>query len=338
MNAHAPLNIIALGNCWENVHPDVVYVAEGFAGYPYWMVFTPYPLQNDRVENPTLRASHDGVKWEKVPGVLDPLVPPPDSPEMHHADPELVYSSGSLHLIYLTIQKRTRNVIFNAMSCKTDLLWSKPRVIYEDVGAVSPTFQVEGKVWHEWFIRVSASKNSDKSELLHREGSNLTLLGNERLCEVEIPEHVPWHVDVLMVEEGYEALIAAFPRGTDATRTRLFHLSSKDGLTFELSGNLPIIQPSRFGWDNRLIYRSSFLKERNGTYRIWYSAASWGRHFGIGLLQGSLNSLTDPFSSFATVPCYIARLPGELDGWFRYQLRHHLPFPLLSAVLRLNGS
>jgi hypothetical protein len=346
MNAKAPLNIIALENCWENVHPDVVYVAERFAGYPYWMVFTPYPLLNDRVENPTIRASHDGINWEKVPGLSDPVVPPPDTSEMHHADPELVYSSGRLHLIYLTIQKRTRSVIFNAMSCKSDLHWNTPQVIHEDVGAVSPTFQVDGKLWHEWFIQshsidgsfVNTRKHSDPSELLHREGFDLASLGNERLCHVEIPKHIPWHVDVLRVDEGYEALIAAFPYGTDVTRTRLFHLASKDGLIFKLSGNSPVIQPSRFGWDNRLIYRSSFLKERNGTYRIWYSAASWGWHFGIGFLQGSLNSLTDPASSCAPVPQYIKRLPGELNGWFRYQLAHHLPLPLLSVALRLHSS
>jgi len=55
MNAHAPLKIIALDNCWEHVHPDVIHVPDRFADYPYWMAFTPYPLENNRFENPTIR-------------------------------------------------------------------------------------------------------------------------------------------------------------------------------------------------------------------------------------------------------------------------------------------
>src|SRR6266849_5673723 len=103
MNTHAPLKIIGLENCWENVHPDVVYMPQGFAGYTYWMAFTPYPLMNDHLENPTIRASSDGIQWQKVPRTPDPLVPPPNNPEMHNADPELVYHEGRLHVVYLTI-------------------------------------------------------------------------------------------------------------------------------------------------------------------------------------------------------------------------------------------
>jgi len=331
MNTTAPLKIIALDNCWEQVHPDVVYVSEGFAGYQYWMAFTPYPKMDDRVENPTIRVSHDGMDWQKVLGISDPVVhTPSDWPKTHHADTELVYSSGHLYLIYLTIQRKTDNVTFNAMGCNSDLRWSKPQVIHEDVGAVSPTFQIDGNVWHEWFIRTNFQKGLNRSELVHREGSDLGSLENERPCHLDIPKHVLWHIDILKVKEGYEGLVCAFPSRTDQTRCRLFHVFSKDGLNFNLTRDGPIIEPSPLGWDNRLIYRSSFLKYPDGTYRIWYSGASWGRHFGIGLLQGSLNSLIEPANAIhAPVPRYVLRLPGEADGWLRYQIRHNLPPSLL---------
>jgi hypothetical protein len=70
-------------------------VPEGFAGYPCSIVFTPYPLMNDRLENPTIRASHDGMNCQRATRIPDPLVPPPDSRgEIHHRDPELIYNSG----------------------------------------------------------------------------------------------------------------------------------------------------------------------------------------------------------------------------------------------------
>ena len=320
MNARAPLRIIGLENCWEHVHPDVIHLPECFAGYPYWIVFTPYPLMNDRLENPTIRASHDGMNWQRVAGIPDPLVPPPESNEIHHADPELIYNSGHLHVVYGTIHRYTEEVTFNSMNCKSDLHWSKPVVIHRDVGAVSPTFQIDGDVFHEWFIRMNKIEPSD-SELLRRDGSDLTSLGHERKCHVDIPGYVAWHIDVLKVEDAYEALIAAFPRGTDNSRTRLFHLFSQDGLRFELKSLNPLIEPSSRGWDNRMIYRSTFLKAKDGTYRIWYSAGSWGCHFGIGLLQGSLDSLREPTTSFAPVPSYIRRLPGECRAKLRYYLQ-----------------
>jgi hypothetical protein len=335
MNASAPLKIISLGNCWEHVHPDVIRVPTQFAAYPYFMVFTPYPLTDDRLENPTIRASDNGLDWQRLAETPDPLVLPPDNPDMHHADPELVYDSGRLHLIYLTIRRSTDEVTFNTMNCKGDFHWSKPQVIHEDVGAVSPTYQVSEGIWEEWFIRMNASKNLVHSELVHREGYNLTNLRNERACDIEIPQHVPWHIDVLKVEEAYEALVAAFPKKYDPTRTRLFHLSSKDGLMFKPASKNPIIEPSLFGWDDRAIYRSSFLKEQDGSYWIWYSALSWGCHCGIGLLDGSIDSLhekTVAFHTHAPVPRYVTRLPGELNGRLRYELRHHLPSRFLSFV------
>ena len=334
MNASAPLKIISLGNCWENTHPDVIRVPPQFATYPYFMAFTPYPLMDDRLENPTIRASHNGLEWHSLSEMPDPIVSPPVDPGMHHADPELVYDSGRLHLIYLTIRRSTDEVTFNAMNCKNDFHWSNPEVIHRDVGAVSPTFQVSEGFWEEWFIRLRYSRNLAHSELLHCDGYDLTSLRNERVCDVEIPEHVPWHVDVLKVEEGYEALVAAFPKKYDPSRTRLFHLSSKDGLTFRLTKN-PIIKPSLFGWDNRAIYRSSFLKEKDGSYRVWYSALSWGCHCGIGLLDGAIDSLNESSVSpdtRAPMPRYVSRLAGELNGWLRYMLRRHLPSRLISST------
>jgi len=276
------------------------------------------------------------LEWHRLPEIPDPVVLPPDNPDVHHADAELIYDSGRLHLIYLTIRRSSKEVTFNTINCKNDFQWSKPQAIHEDVGVVvSPTYQVSEGIWKEWFIRMSSSKKLVHSELVHREGYELTNLRDERVCDVEIPDHVPWHIDVLKVEGGYEVLVAAFPKKYDETRTRLFHLSSKDGLMFRPTSKSPIIIPSLFGWDNRAIYRSSFLKEQDGSYRIWYSAFSWGCHCGIGLLEGSIDSLHEKTAAPDThvpVPRYVTRLPGELNGRLRYELGQHLPSSLLSLV------
>lgn len=81
-----------------------------------------------------------------------------------------------------------------------------------------------------------------------------------------------------------------------------------------------------------MIYRSSFLKDPDGNYRIWYSASSWGRHCGIGLLQGSLDSLSEPVAPLAPVPSCIVRFPGDVVERLKYEAVRHLPSPLVARV------
>ncbi len=60
-------------------HPDVQYFENGFRGYRYWMVFTPYfgkvghQAFSKRYENPTIVVSNDGVNWEEPPGIHNPI-------------------------------------------------------------------------------------------------------------------------------------------------------------------------------------------------------------------------------------------------------------------------
>ena len=89
------INVIANGNpqneyattfikgIWEEnssyCHPDVQYFSEGFRGYRYWMVFTPYfgavgtDLNAKRFENPTVVVSNDGLNWVSPVGIESPL-------------------------------------------------------------------------------------------------------------------------------------------------------------------------------------------------------------------------------------------------------------------------
>ena len=68
-------------------HPDVQYFPNGFNGYKYWMVFTPYfgtigELHvSERFENPTIAVSNDGINWNSPYGVTGPLQRTPSTNE-----------------------------------------------------------------------------------------------------------------------------------------------------------------------------------------------------------------------------------------------------------------
>jgi hypothetical protein len=50
-----------LGSTGQVVHPDVLYFANGWKGYKYWMIITGYYKSQDITENPYLFCSNDGI-------------------------------------------------------------------------------------------------------------------------------------------------------------------------------------------------------------------------------------------------------------------------------------
>jgi hypothetical protein len=296
------------------------------------MVFTPYPKLNDKFENPTLRASYDGLVWVKLSGTPEPIVPAPSDPETHHADPDMVLCHDQLHVIYATINRNDHSNTFNFISSADSYCWSEPQTIHKGTEEVSPSCVVDHDLWHLWFIR--KEKEIGSSELLHRQGSDLKQMKNEFVCKLHIPHHIAWHIDIQKIGEKYEALIAAFPEKTDNSRTCLFHATSIDGLHFTLSRRKAILSPSLFGWDNRMIYRSSFQRQPSGTYRIWYSAASWGSHCGIGYVEGPLDNLREsPSAPLASLKPSSTRLSEDFLGCIKYLASRHLPHSLLRILV-----
>ena len=290
MNAKAPLPITSYDGSGQNVHPDVIRVPGGLWGYEFWMALTPYPFANDRMENPALRASQDGVEWVKVPGIPDPVIPEPPDSCVHHADPDLVYSEGELFLFYMTTNESARWTTFSVIRSRDGRSWSGPREVYRGRSGVSPTVVWDGTKWHMWHAEADAADRYHGATVVRRSADQQFEWGREQTCTFGIPGHVAWHLDVIKVESGFEALVAAFPEGADPSRCVLFHMISHDGLSFYLSSPMPLLRPSLFGWDNRMIYRSTFLKY-NSNYWIWYSAMSWGKVAGIGVVSGPLHSL-----------------------------------------------
>ena len=292
MNAPAPLAISTYDGSNQTVHPDVLFVPGGIGGFEYWMATTPYPYCRDRIENPSIRASHDGSTWVLPTGAPDPVVDAPADPEEHHADPDIVFADGMIHLIFMTTNEKNRATRFSVVRSVDGRSWSAPTVIYAEPFGVSPTVVVRVRRWSLWYVNYDSDRGAKNSNLMLRAGESLESLGGPRECTLNIPGYVLWHVDIIAVGDGFEALVAAFPRGSTSSRCHLFHATSDDGVAFRLTSSTPLLRPSRFGWDNRVIYRSCFLKDQaSGSYRVWYTGGSWARTWGIGYLEGTLRGL-----------------------------------------------
>ncbi len=334
-NAPRPLSIgHELGHV-QLVHPDVLHRPGGFGGYSYWMAFTPYPFGDDRAENPVVRASRDGYHWERPEGVTDPLLPAPPDPDVHHADTELAFDGGRLHLLFMTTRKSTGESWFSVMDSEDGRHWSAPRIFQTGWQEVSPTLVTGPEGWRLWAVE-RPREDPSTLRVVHRSGPDLFHLGPAEPCTVALPGYEPWHLDVVAVDRGYEALLAAFPQGGDNSRTRLFLLSSADGRSFQPIPPIPLLAPSRWGWDNRMIYRSTFLKDASGHYRIWYSAASWRWRFGLGYLEGGRGMLAPVDRAETLRPPFWSDLAPGLSRLVREAFRQHLPERWLHAVRRLS--
>jgi hypothetical protein len=332
MNAPKPLRISTYDGSGQCVHPDVAHIPGGFAGYEYWMAMTPYPYAKDRLENPSLRASHDGYSWEAPPGSPDPLIAAPDDPDEHHADTDVVYAGRDLYVFYMTTNECDRQTRFSYVKSSDGRRWSAPIDIYRGAFGVSPAVVHRDDRWNLWYVDYDSDARAESSRLFRLRGRALEALSDKAECTLLIPDHVVWHIDVICSGDGWEALVVAYPRGSTSSRCRVFHATSTDGVRFVLTRNSPLLRPSRFGWDNRIIYRSTLLKKDDQKYRVWYTGGSWSRTWGIGYLEGALDSLAP--SPLAPSSQARKNLLSDLIGMLRYGLGRVLPTSWVTALRR----
>jgi hypothetical protein len=294
------------------------------------MAMTPYPFGNDRDENPCIRVSSDGLSWTPLPGCPDPIVAAPAGPDEHHADTDLVIHDGELRVYFIVRNKTVEQTRVLCTRSRDGREWTEPQCVYEAGWAVSPAVVAGPTAWYMWFVRTDPRTRDASTTLIRCESRDGLAFEAEQPCELSIPGYHVWHVDVLATDVGLEALVTAYPVGRDPARSRLFHATSRDGLSFALSGG-PLIAPTRWSWDNRMIYRSTATKASDGRYRLWYSAASWGEEYGVGYLEGTLRELVDPRRRPARIQ--LTKIGQDARGLLKYVVLRHAP-PASVSLLR----
>jgi len=336
MNSRHGLRISTPDGSGQAVHPDVVHVPDGFLGYAYWMGCTPYPFAEDRFENPVIRVSHDGVDWMPFPGAPDPLVEAPVNGSWHHADTDIVLHNGTIYVFYISTNREAAETVFSFICSADGVRWSAPHEIYRGAWGVSPAVVVvDVSKWSMWYVVRDSLARAQVSFVYRRDGPAAVALGRPEPCDLRIPGHVVWHLDVIRSGPRFEALVTAFPSGTNPSRSRLFYTESDDGRVFRLLSESPLIRPTLLGWDNRMIYRSSFVRCQDNSYRIWYSAASWGMRCGIGLVEGPIDRLAAVATeAHSKEPSALRRCQEDAVGLAKYLALRVLPAPIYGWLLK----
>ena len=286
-NAPEPIKIKTYDGYDQPMHPDVVYIKDGFHGFKYWMAYTSYPFSMDRYENPCIAVSNDGINWTAPAKLKNPVAPAPEDVGKggHFSDTDILYDNNKLDMYYVYNKEHVLGPSKFYRSISSDgIKWTKPQLIYKCSGPISgysPAIIKDSNIYKMWYI-------SEGNIMSYVSSKNSMNWSKRKTCKIHIPGWTIWHLDVAKTDMGYEGLLCA--RDNKSRNTALFYIKSNDGLTWSPS-NTPVIYPSAKGWDSMDIYRSTLLKQ-NGLYRIWYSACNFNEKWGIGYTSGkTINKL-----------------------------------------------
>ncbi|HHX69203.1 hypothetical protein [Miniphocaeibacter sp.] len=287
-NPKKPLDIktyVKLDN--HAVHPRVIYDESKQFNYPWIMVFTPYSFMDDQKENPSIVVSEDGENWYIPEGVENPIVGKIIPPNTHYSDPDIFINGKEIELWYRQSDKEKRLSRLCRIKTKDLINWSKEEVIFDygtggyGYGASTVVFK-DGE--YNLYYRNHMSFNSEG--YVYRKSKDV----KNWTEPVEINfDYGPkwsnfhaWHIEIDYIKGKYYALNMAYPENKPEGAL-LFAFESEDGINFK--NPVKVIQPTKDGFDNNNIYKSSLAMKDNEIY-LYYSAFAKDKQNHIGLLKG----------------------------------------------------
>lgn len=297
-NSKYQLNIISEYGDKEAYHPKVLSFEKEWNGYKYWMSYTPYPQGDDSKENPHIAVSNDLINW----GTLANLDTPTKTKAglKYNSDSHIVYNNDLNRLeCYWRYVDDTKNeaIIYRRTTIdgvnwteKEVALLNKPR---SKVDCVSPAILYEDGQYKMWYV--------DKNNTIKYRTSTDGLNWSKGIkVDIKYKEEVKsWHLDVIHTEKGYEMLLVSFKSWKLRNDMNLYYTISQDGINWRIAQTVMKPTIATDNWDNKGIYRSSFIFE-DGMYYIYYSGTDKDYHHGIGLVYGkdifNLKQITTDFT------------------------------------------
>ena len=266
----------------STVHPDVVdfWTSHGIAswnGYRFWMAHTPYYRENDKVENPSILASHDGVNWEVPPGLTNPIFPAPTDWGFN-SDTDLTYDATTDELVLVF---RDKSFLPKGMRSKDGVHW--PTTL-NNIPRPGPSGEM---------VSPAVVKVPNGYVALAIQGATPRTLGRWTATAPDAPwgnysvttgiPSTAWHFDATYHDGRILAVIDNLNIG-EATKGGygedcITVASSYDeGLTWT-HNDTPILRRLKGAWDGGGMYRATLQPHENGTHmRVWYGGsgpASW---------------------------------------------------------------
>lgn len=248
-------------------HPKILYFQNGWNGYKYWMVMTPYPYSNDDYENPSIVVSNDGIHWNPPNGLKNPVsgIPKDVGSGGHFSDPHLVMRGEQMELWYrynpaLKNNKKKKvadnsiNIYYRKIS-KDGIHWTNAQKMMQSKdGHLSLCVNYQNGLYKIWYATYDGF-------LYHSESVDAQKWSSPVRCIVPLPKgYQPYHQDI--VQNGSDFYLLQTAERKSTYTFQLFLLKSQDGIHFT---NMAQIYPEgdRALWKNISFYRSTFFVKDN---------------------------------------------------------------------------
>ena len=286
----SPLNIKTFDGYNSPYHPSVIYFSEGWNGYKYWMVQTPYSPKagpyRDRNECPSLHVSNDGVKWiEITSNPIDDLDAKGVQELDYLSDPHLVFTGNRLECWYRLTKRygdesNRSDVYLLRKTSENGVDWSKREVLvslkhdqYNGLGnmVVSPAIIYEDGKYHMWYVDSESKGKRNLSYSASLDGKKWEKKVNCQLFGMQIN---PWHIDVVQIKGTYYLTCYDFK---DIT---IFQAQDKMNFRFIKT----LLKPSTLGsFYGNSLYRASLIHD--GKYKLYFSSDDIFNTY-IGVMEG----------------------------------------------------
>lgn len=269
----------------QTVHPDVYYNPNGWHGYQYWMVMTPFPGSDPALENPSILVSAEGQTWGVPAGLTNPIEPAPATG--HYADTDILEGlDGRMWIFFNNGSSRVW-----VKSSADGITWSdKTQILYSaEEYFLSPAVIVQDSVYVMYYIDLLANPNELKRRTATQPDGTWSAPTIMSVTGTP-PDKDLWHLDVVKFDDEYHGFINFCTSETSGGGSLLYFAGSEDGLDWK-ANPVPIIDKAGTGWDNANIYRASAVILDKGyarSYALWYSAMSSASAWHIGYTEVSL--------------------------------------------------
>lgn len=315
------LDIPTYDGSGQAVHPDVLNIPGGFGAdkWEYWMAFTPYPNTNDRLENPSILASHDGINWETPGALVNPVIPAPANTADYNSDPDLVFYNNQLYLFYRETKESVTPVeqrIYLVTSNNGED-WGVPTEVLFGTGAtdglMSPAAIYDSgfKLWivDGWG---NLTKRTSTDGITWTDPVDCTTTG------MPIGRDY-WHINVVKNGNRLDMLLTSSTGAGGADARMQYAYSYDDGLTWTTGD--PVIQQT-YNFESALQYRGSMVQRDTYLYDVYYSAQSSDGTWSIALMRAVV--LNDQF-----IPLYPSDYRNHIE---KTDYRGKSAWILLSAI------
>ncbi len=216
------LDIPTYDGSGQAVHPSLLVQD---AGSPRFVLsFTPYTDTDDRVENPSVVVSDDGLCFREEKEGLNPLVPAPEKD--HNDDPDLFFHDGKYGILYLeTMRPEKQSLVL--LESADRICWEK-RVIHQESLAdgqgsgcfmLSPKYIEKDGLSYLFYVNRNAPGGYRIEYVTGKDIYSLDF-AHRNVAAVSGLKELPWHLDILQDGSNcYMLLTTAADSGKDSRYT-----------------------------------------------------------------------------------------------------------------------